>query len=94
MTLKVLTIGAGYFLIALADRARPKAIICQKPFCGTLQNAQETVKATQSLLIVHENFRFQPWYRALKSELAKATIGRPYQLTFRLRTGDGQGPDA
>ncbi|MFL4470375.1 Gfo/Idh/MocA family protein [Tateyamaria armeniaca] len=45
-------------------------------------------------LIVHENFRFQPWYRAIKAELGQGSIGEVQNATFRLRPGDGQGPRA
>ncbi|MCH2075514.1 MAG: Gfo/Idh/MocA family oxidoreductase [Rhodobacteraceae bacterium] len=45
-------------------------------------------------LVIHENFRFQPWYRAAKENLDKGILGDLHQLTSRLRTGDGQGPDA
>ena len=72
-------------------------IICQKPFCGSKKDAQEMVelaKAKGVSLVVHENFRFQPWYRALQSELATERFGQIYQFCFSLRPGDGQGADA
>lgn len=84
-------------LIELATAFRPKVIICQKPFCGTLDLARQAVakaKAAGQRLVVHENFRFQPWYRAIKREIASGRLGQVYQLSFRLRPGDGQGPDA
>lgn len=74
-----------------------KAIICQKPFCTSLTEAREMARLADARgipLIVHENFRFQPWYRAIKSALHAGAIGQPLQATFRLRPGDGQGPDA
>lgn len=74
-----------------------RAIICQKPFCGTLDQAEQAVRLAAEAdvsLVVHENFRFQPWYRALRRELAQGRIGRVMNLTFRLRPGDGQGKDA
>ncbi len=72
-------------------------IICQKPFCGTLAIAREMTAKAQAQgaqLIVHENFRFQPWFRAVKKAIDSGDIGDPLQGTFRLRPGDGQGPDA
>ena len=75
----------------------PKLIICQKPFCTSLAEAQEMVslaKEKSTTLIVHENFRFQPWFRAIQSAIEDGLIGKPLQATFRLRPGDGQGPDA
>ena len=74
-----------------------KAIICQKPFCNNIEEAKEAIQlgeAAEIPIIVHENFRFQPWYRVMKYEIDKGTLGDIHQLTFRLRTGDGQGPEA
>lgn len=51
-------------------------------------------KAAAVPLIVHENIRFQPWYRVINEQIAQGAIGTPQQATFRLRPGDGQGPDA
>ena len=72
-------------------------IICQKPFCRDLAEAEAVIAdaaAAGALLVVHENFRFQPWYRATARCLAAGTLGEPYSLSFRLRPGDGAGPDA
>ncbi|WP_299736767.1 Gfo/Idh/MocA family oxidoreductase [uncultured Roseobacter sp.] len=83
--------------VLLALDAGVKTIICQKPFCQDLQEATSlTVLAEHSgaRLIIHENFRFMPWYRAIKSEISSGRIGTPLQASFRLRPGDGQGPDA
>ena len=83
--------------ISAALAHRPKAIICQKPFCETLEQARSAVALSAEAgvpLIVHENFRFQPWYRSIKTAIATDAVGNPLQLTFRLRPGDGQGPDA
>ncbi|MEM1365365.1 MAG: Gfo/Idh/MocA family oxidoreductase [Pseudomonadota bacterium] len=73
------------------------ATICQKPLCGNIKNARKAAAIVQEAatpLIVHENFRFQPWYRRVADELALGSLGDLYQMTFRLRPGDGQGPDA
>jgi len=77
--------------------ANVKAIICQKPFCTSLAEARDMAalaKAHNIPLIVHENFRFQPWYRTIKKAIDAGAIGQPLQGTFRLRPGDGQGKDA
>jgi len=74
-----------------------KAIICQKPFCTSLaeaESATEIAEAAGVIVVIHENFRFQPWYRVLRQALVTGLIGDVLQLTFRLRTGDGQGPRA
>ena len=84
-------------LIKLALAHKPRAIICQKPFCESLAQARQAVALSAQAgvpLIVHENFRFQPWYRVMRAALEAGEIGAPMQLTFRLRPGDGQGPEA
>lgn len=83
--------------ITVALQHGVKTIICQKPFCASLEEARTAVSlaaAAGVALIVHENFRFQPWYREMARSLAAGDIGQVHQMTFRLRTGDGQGPQA
>lgn len=72
-------------------------LICQKPFCEDQKQAQAAIEAASAagaVLAVHENFRFQPWYRESKRLLDHGTLGRIYQARFALRPGDGQGDDA
>ncbi len=77
---------------------RGVAVICQKPFAPTIEEAQELVGLANSAnvpLMVHENFRFQPWYREIKQLLARHAIGdRLHTISFRSRTGDGWQADA
>lgn len=83
------------FVSAAAERGIPA--ICQKPFCPDLESARQAVAIAarhDATVIVHENFRFQPWYDAIRREIEAGRIGEPYQATFRLRPGDGQGADA
>ena len=44
--------------------------------------------------MIHENVRFQPWYREIRRLLDAGRLGEVYAAAFRLRPGDGQGPDA
>ena len=93
----IITPPVTHLDFALETAKRGIATICQKPFCGDLAAAQRAVEAaarTDTLLVVHENFRFQPWHREAKRLLDAGALGRPYQVSFRLRPGDGQGPDA
>ncbi|MEM6712299.1 MAG: Gfo/Idh/MocA family oxidoreductase [Pseudomonadota bacterium] len=72
-------------------------IICQKPFCQSLDEARAITRQAEdagATVIVHENFRFQPWYRWIKLALEDRLIGDVLQMTFRLRPGDGQGERA
>ncbi len=89
--------ASHYGAIEQAVEHSLKAIICQKPFC---RSKKEAVRATDLAaaanipLVIHENFRFQPWHRCLKHVLNVGLIGNPLQFMFRLRTGDGQGANA
>ena len=72
--------------------------ICQKPLAPTFETSREisrVAKAAKLPLMVHENFRFQPWYREIKRQLDSQAIGdRLHSISFRCRTGDGWQPDA
>jgi len=54
----------------------------------------ELAERSASTLLVHENFRFQPWFRAARQAIEGGIIGEPQQLTFRFRPGDGRGAEA
>lgn len=71
--------------------------ICQKPLALTADEARAIVELAEAagiLLVVHENFRFQPWYREARRLIDRGVFGRLHAVTFRLRPGDGRGPDA
>ena len=73
------------------------AIICQKqlaPDTATARRMVESAEANQSFFAVHENFRFEPWYREIRKLLDSQRLGELYAVSFRLRTGDGQGSEA
>lgn len=78
--------------------SRGVAMICQKPLAPTLEEARRLVahaEATGSRLMIHENFRFQPWHRKIRQLLQDRAIGdQLFSLTMRSRQGDGWGPDA
>ena len=83
--------------IRTALKAGIKWIVCQNPFCLDLAEGRQITAEADAIgatIIVHENFRFQPWFRAIKRAVDDNVIGRVRQITFRLRPGDGQGPDA
>lgn len=72
-------------------------MICQKPFTPDLTTAQQAVQAANEagiLLVIHENFRFQPWYEETRNLIRQDVFGEIYSVTYRLRPGDGQGPEA
>ncbi|MFN3190885.1 MAG: Gfo/Idh/MocA family protein [Aureliella sp.] len=73
-------------------------VICQKPLAPTVEESRRIVDlATEAGIrfMVHENFRFQPWYRQAKRVFESGRIGDAlHTLSFRNRAGDGHGPDA
>ena len=74
-----------------------RLIICQKPFCVSYDEARricDEATAADTTVIIHENFRFQPWYRQIKHCVDTGLLGSLYQCRFALRPGDGQGADA
>lgn len=84
-------------LIRAALEAGAQAVICQKLFCTSLDEAEQAARLSADAgvpVIVHENFRFQPWYRVIREAIAAGQLGDVQQVTFRLRPGDGQGPKA
>ena len=83
-------------LVALATSHRA-CVICQKALAPTYAEAVEIVDLAAAAgvpLVVHENFRWQPWYREAKRLLDAGVVGTPHAIAFRLRPGDGQGPRA
>lgn len=72
-------------------------IICQKPLAPTLAAGRRMVDAAAEAgvrFMVHENWRWQPWYRAVKAIQSAGTIGDFTHLHFLMRLGDGWGEQA
>jgi predicted dehydrogenase len=84
---------------ALAGLAGERRIptICQKALAPSYAEALEIVDGAERAgvaFVVHENFRWQPWYREAKRLLDAGKLGTPHSIAFRMRPGDGQGPRA
>ena len=59
------------------------------------KKAVEIAKKNKIIIAVHENFRFQPWFlRKIFKILKSNLLGEMFQVSFRMRPGDGQGPNA
>lgn len=77
--------------------ARSIPVICQKPLAPSPQDARrmvEVAEAAGTLLVVHENWRFKPWFREVRRLVDAGRIGPVHSVSFRMRPGDGQGPQA
>jgi D-apiose dehydrogenase len=77
--------------------ARQIPVICQKPLAETLEAGREMLRhaaAAHVPVMVHENWRWQPWFREAKRLIEQGDIGAPICYHFRIRQRDGIGPDA
>lgn len=71
-------------------------VICQKPMAPTWEECLEMVDICEGQnvrLIIHENWRWQPWYREIKRLLGRGVIGNPFYAGFIMRKGDGRGTE-
>jgi D-apiose dehydrogenase len=72
-------------------------VICQKPLAPTLEESRQIVGVAGDAgirFLVHENWRWQPWYREIKRQLDEGTLGELFSISVRMRMGDGWQPDA
>ena len=72
-------------------------VICQKPLAPTLEESQEIVQLASDAgirFLVHENWRWQPWYREIKSQMDRGVIGDLHSISVLMRMGDGWPADA
>ncbi len=77
-----------------AERKIP--IICQKPIAPDWPRAVKLVEVAESAgvrLMIHENWRWQPWYRAAHEMIDRGEIGAPIGYGFRFRRRDGLGDE-
>ena len=60
-----------------AAAARGIAVLCQKPMTPTLAQSQALARAVdgKTRLMIHENWRFRPWYRELKRWIDEGVLG-------------------
>ncbi len=71
-------------------------VICQKPMAASMEECRQMVEACRAAgvrLLMHENWRWQPWYREVGRLIAAGRFGRIYHVAFRVRTGDGRGAE-
>jgi predicted dehydrogenase len=82
-------------LVQLAvDKNTP--VICQKPLAPDWPTAAEMVHYAEAAgvpLMIHENWRWQPWYRIANEMIKRGDIGAPIGYGFRSRAGDGAGDE-
>jgi predicted dehydrogenase len=72
-------------------------IICQKPLAPSFEESRRIVDNARNAgvrFMVHENWRWQPWYRKVKEIQRSGVLGDFTHLYFRMRMGDGWGENA
>jgi predicted dehydrogenase len=79
--------------LALVERAANAGchVLCQKPLAPTWEESVAVVEAAEAAgvrLMANENWRWQPWFRALRALLDAGAIGPPHTLTYRHRAAD------
>ncbi|NNF32563.1 MAG: Gfo/Idh/MocA family oxidoreductase [Saprospiraceae bacterium] len=96
--LDIITQPETHLDLCLKAAERGIHIICQKPLAPTFEMAKEIVEKINQYdirFMVHENWRWQPWYRKIKTLLDSNAIGEKlHSIYFRMRMGDGWGEDA
>ena len=77
-----------------AAAARGVDVLCQKPLTPTLAEAETLIRRIDGRirLMVHENWRFRPWYRELKSWIQAGELGA-LQLATMAMVNSGFLPD-
>jgi predicted dehydrogenase len=82
-------------LTALAAE-RGVHVICQKPMAPNWEECVGMVNncaANGVRLMIHENWRWQPWFREIKSLIDAGAFGELVYAGFVMRNGDGRGDE-
>ena len=92
----IATHAASHFPLVRYAAGKKIPIICQKPIAPDWAGAVELVNAAETAgvrLMIHENWRWQPWYRVANQMIANGDIGAPIGYGFRFRRSDGLGEE-
>jgi len=85
----------SHLLLTKLAGTRGIHVICQKPMAPTIADCIAMCDACERAgvrLLIHENWRWQPWYREAKRIVDAGTLGSLQNLRFDWRTGEGNGP--
>ncbi len=92
--LDIATRPAGHLPLVRKAAQRGIAVLCQKPMADTWDEAVRIAKTARRngiRLMLNENWRWQAWYRHIKSLLDENRIGRPFYYHVATRERDGVG---
>jgi predicted dehydrogenase len=82
-------------LVELSAR-RGAHVLCQKPVALVRPELKAMIECCDNAgvrFMVHENWRFRPWYRALRAEIDAGTAGRPIRVRIAHRDTRALRPD-
>jgi D-apiose dehydrogenase len=71
-------------------------VICQKPMAPTVEDCQAMIDGCSRAgvrLVIHENWRWQPWYREARRVIESGELGSVFHISFTVRAGDGRGAE-
>ncbi|MEO6788626.1 MAG: Gfo/Idh/MocA family oxidoreductase, partial [Chthoniobacteraceae bacterium] len=83
-----------HLLLTRLAAARGMHVISQKPMAASMTECIamcDACEAADVRLLIHENWRWQPWYREAKRLIETGALGALRRLSFDWRTGDGNG---
>jgi predicted dehydrogenase len=92
----VVTRPDSHLEIVRLAASRGVGVICQKPMAPSWEECVAMVKFCADAnvrLLIHENWRWQPWYREVKRLLDLGAVGKPFYAGFVMRNSDGRGAE-
>jgi predicted dehydrogenase len=92
----IVTRPESHLWLTRSAAARGIHVICQKPMAPTWEDCLSMVEVCEASgvrLLIHENWRWQPWYREAYRLINLGILGRVFQISAHWRSGDGRGPE-
>jgi len=92
----IITRPESHLMLTRLAAERGIHVICQKPMAPSWEDCLAMVDVCEKSkvrLLIHENWRWQPWYREAHRLISAGALGRVFQLSAQWRTGDGRGPE-
>lgn len=74
--------------------SRKLPVILQKPMAPDLAQAREIAELAEASgvpVMIHENWRWQPWHREMRRRVMAGDIGVPFGYHFTMTSNDGLG---
>jgi predicted dehydrogenase len=92
----IVTRSATHLELISMVAERGPAIICQKPMAADWTTACRMVEISERhgiRFMIHDNWRWQSWYRAAGAIIARGDIGTPIHYGFRCQVSHGTGDE-